>query len=317
LYLWGWSFNVCLDHYSLKYLLDQRMSTTPQHHWASKLLGFDFTIKYRLGSSNTVTDALSQRDTEASGEVMAISTPSFQLFDDLHTEHKEDLALWSTVEAGDHGEVWHIITVHGCPFVAATSPLLQAILVHTHGTGHEGTKKILHHLRADFHIPSTRDLVREFVCACKICQRKKGEQLRPAGLLQPLEVPSAVWDDVAMDFVEGFPCINRKLMILTIVDLLSKYVHFIPLGHPYSATTMARAFFNNILHLHGIPSSIVSDQDVVFTSTFWRELFELTGIKLRMSSAFHPQSDGQSEATNKVITMYLQCLTGDQPRQWL
>jgi hypothetical protein len=91
-------------------------------------------------------------------------------------------------------------------------------------------------------------------------------------------------------------------------------MHFILLGHPYSATTVARAFFNNIMRLHDIPSSIVSDRDAVFTSSFWRELFELTGIKLRMSTAFHLQSDDQSEATNKIITMYLQCLTGDRPR---
>jgi hypothetical protein len=101
-----------------------------------------------------------------------------------------------------------------------------------------------------------------------------------------------VWDDVAMDFVEGFPCIIGKLVILTIIGCLSKYAHFIPLGHPYSATTVARAFFDNIVCLHGIPSSIVSDRDTVFTSTFWRELFELTSVKLRMSSVFHPQSEG-------------------------
>jgi transposase InsO family protein len=121
-----------------------------------------------------------------------------------------------------------------------------------------------------------------------------------------------VWDDVAMDFIKGFPRINRKSVIFTVVDRLLMYVHFIPLGHPYSATSVARAFFDNIVRLHGIPNSIVSDQDAVFTSTYWRELFELVGVKLQMLSAFHSQSDGQSEATNKVITMYLRCLTGDR-----
>jgi hypothetical protein len=85
------------DHYSLKYLLNQRMSTIPQHHWASKLLGFDFTVEYQPGSTNTVIDVLSLHDTEALDKVMAISMPSFHLFDDLHAEHKEDSALWSAV----------------------------------------------------------------------------------------------------------------------------------------------------------------------------------------------------------------------------
>jgi hypothetical protein len=76
-------------------------------------------------------------------------------------------------------------------------------------------------------------------------------------------------------------------------------------------------FFSEIVRLHGIPESIVSDRDPVFTSGFWRELFRLAGVKLQMTSAFHPQSDGQSEATNKIVAMYLRCLTGDRPRNWL
>ncbi|WVZ70964.1 hypothetical protein U9M48_019593 [Paspalum notatum var. saurae] len=112
-----------------------------------------------------------------------------------------------------------------------------------------------------------------------------------------------------MDFIEGLPRVNAKTVILTVVDRFSKLAHFIPLAHPYTAITIVR--------LHGIPSSIVSDHDPVFTSAFWRELFRLSGVQLNMSSAYHPQSDGQSEATNGVISMYLRCLTGDRPRQWL
>ncbi|WVZ84790.1 hypothetical protein U9M48_031778 [Paspalum notatum var. saurae] len=120
-----------------------------------------------------------------------------------------------------------------------------------------------------------------------------------------------------MDFIEGLPRVHGKTVILTVVDRFSKFAHFIPLAHPYTATTVARAFFVEIVRLHGIPSSIVSDCDPVFTSAFWRELFHLSGVKLKMSSAFHPQTDGQSEATNKIIAMYLRCLTGDRPRQWV
>jgi len=130
-------------------------------------------------------------------------------------------------------------------------------------------------------------------------------------------VPSSVFSDIAMDFVEGFLCINGKSVILTVVDRFSKFAHFIALGHPYTATSVAHAFFADIVSLHGIPASIVSDRDPVFTSGFWQELFRLSGVKLNMTTAFHPQSDGQSEATNKIIVMYLQCLAGERPRQWL
>ena len=130
-------------------------------------------------------------------------------------------------------------------------------------------------------------------------------------------MPSSVFSDIAMDFVEGFLCINGKSVILTVVDRFSKFAHFIALGHPYTATSVAHAFFADIVSLHGIPASIVSDRDPVFTSGFWQELFRLSGVKLNMTTAFHPQSDGQSEATNKIIIMYLRCLAGERPRQWL
>jgi hypothetical protein len=120
-----------------------------------------------------------------------------------------------------------------------------------------------------------------------------------------------------MDFIEGVHKINDKSVILTVVDRFFKAAHFITVGHPYTATTVARAFFTEIVRLHGISSSIVSDCDPMFTSNFWQELFKLSGVRLQMSSAFHHQSDRQTEVVNKIITMYLCCLIGDRPRQWL
>jgi hypothetical protein len=120
-----------------------------------------------------------------------------------------------------------------------------------------------------------------------------------------------------MDFVEGFLKANGKLVILTVVDRLPKYAHFITLGHPYTSTSVAAAFFEQIIRLHGIPASIVSDRDPVFTNTMWKELFCLCGTSLRMSSVFRPQMDGQSEVTNRIITVYLRCLANDRPKSWL
>jgi hypothetical protein len=101
------------------------------------------------------------------------------------------------------------------------------------------------------------------------------------------------------------------------VDRFSKMAHFLPLGHRYTTASVAKAFFDGIVRLHGLACSIVSDRDTVSTSAFWTELFRLAGVKLHMSSAFHPQSDGQSEVVNRIIIMYLRCLAGDHPRTWL
>jgi hypothetical protein len=116
-------------------------------------------------------------------------------------------------------------------------------------------------LRVDFHVLGARALVAEFVRACDTWQQNKAVQLHPIGLLQPLDIPSAVWGDISMDFVEGFPRVHDKSIILTVVDRFSKHAHFIVLGHPYTTTSIAWAFFNDIVRLHGIPSSIVSDRD--------------------------------------------------------
>jgi hypothetical protein len=110
-----------------------------------------------------------------------------------------------------------------------------------------------------------------------VCQQDKTTHLQPSGLLQPLSVPTLVWSDLAMDFIEALPRVNNKTIILTVVDRLSKVAHFIPLGHPYTATSVAQAFFDEVVRLHGLPSSIVSDRDPVFTSNLWRELFRLSG----------------------------------------
>jgi hypothetical protein len=222
---------------------------------------------------------------------------------------------------GEKGEHWRIIdgliTTHGKVFVPMESPVLLGLLAHAHGCGHEGTEKTLHRLRADFHVPGACALVRDFVLTCTTCQRNKIDQLQPVGLLQSLPVSSSVWADIRIYFIKGLPKVYSRSVILTIVDRFSKSTHFLSLGHSYSATTLACVFFDNIFKLHSVPNSIVSDHDPVFIGRFWQELFKLIDVNLQFSLAFHLQFDGQSEVMNKIITMYLRCLAGDQPREWL
>jgi transposase InsO family protein len=144
----------------------------------------------------------------------------------------------------------------------------------------------------DFHFPNMKQLMQDMVQVCSTCQRYKSEHLHPAGLLVPLPIPQGVWTNIALDFVEALPRVRGKSVILTVVDQFSKYCHFIPLAHPYSVESVAQAFFTDIVRLHGVLQSIVSDRDPVFTSNFWHELMWLVGTKLHMTTAFHPQSYG-------------------------
>jgi hypothetical protein len=121
--------------------------------------------------------------------------------------------------------------------------------------------------------------VQDFVRSCDTCQRNKTPTTHPTGLLQPLDVPSQVWADISMDFVDGLPKVHDKSVILMMVDRFSKYAHFIALSHPYMAASVARTFFDGIVRLHGFPASIVSDCDPIFTNHLWRDLFKLAGVK--------------------------------------
>jgi hypothetical protein len=158
--------------------------------------------------------------------------------------------------------------------------------------------------------------LRHFIKNCDVCQRHKADNTKPAGLLQPLPIPELVWSDISMDFIDGLPASYGRTTIFVVVDRLSKYGHFTPLKHPYTAAQVAQVFFETIFRLHGIPSSIVCDRDPVFTGNFWRELFRLHGTKFNFSSAYHPQTDGQTEVVNRTIEMYLRCFTSSSPRQW-
>ena len=109
---------------------------------------------------------------------------------------------------------------------------------------------------------------------------------------------------------------DHKSTILVVVDCLTKYGHFIPINHPYTAKSIAIIFFDHIHKLHGLPTTIVSDRDPVFISTFWSQLFQLLGTQLAHSSAYHPQSDGQTERLNQCLENFLRCVTADKPKQW-
>lgn len=210
-----------------------------------------------------------------------------------------------------------LLTFDGRVYVPDVSPIWSQLLAYVHDSNHEGIQKTVNRWRASFHNPNVLQRIRDYVHGCTNCQKNKTDHLHLVDLLQPLTVPSEVWSDISMDFVEGFPRAGGKTVVLTMVDRFSKYAHFIAIRHPYTASSVARAFFDDIVRLHGLPCSIVSDHDTIFTSLFWTELFKLAGVKLNMSSAFHPQSDGQSEVVNRVITMYLRCLAGDRLKSWL
>jgi hypothetical protein len=191
--------------------------------------------------------------------VHTLSSPNFDIMASIRKANISDpelVALKDQITTGMLGEPWALtdvlLTFRRRVYLPPSSPLLSTLIAATHDNGHEGVQRTLQRFHRDFHTPKDRTIIQDYVHACAICQRCKTDHLHPGGLLMPLPVPTQIWSDIAMNFVEGLPKVGGKSVILTGVDRFSKYAHFIPLAHPYTAESVAQVFFSEIVRLHGI-----------------------------------------------------------------
>nr|KYP74492.1 Retrotransposable element Tf2 [Cajanus cajan] len=200
------------------------------------------------------------------------------------------------------------------------STIINQILQEYHSSpigGHSGVARTIARVTTQFFWKGMNKDIAKYVQQCLICQKAKTATISPAGLLQPLPIPNQIWEDISMDFIVGLPPVEGYTVVFVTVDRLSKYAHFAPLKANFSSKKVAEVFLNTVVKLHGFPNSIVSDRDKVFTSSFWQHLLHLSGTTLKLSTAYHPQTDGQSEALNKCLEMYLRCFTHERPRDWI
>ncbi|GJY36212.1 transposon ty3-G gag-pol polyprotein [Tanacetum coccineum] len=294
-----------------------------QAQWLPKLLGYDYKIEYKKGVSNIGADALSRRP---ECHFLAISHPCSLIWAEVQKEVRTTpyysglpSSLPSNSQKGVvlRDGVWFR---EGAILLSPTSPLLPTVLEMCHSSlegGHFGFHKTLAKVKQSFWWVGLKERLKRFIRECSVCQRFKTDSMKPTGLLQPLPIQERVWEDISMDFVEGLSNSNGFTAVMVVVDRLSKYAHFVPLRHPFTAATIAREFVSNIVRLHGVPSTVVSDRDKVFISSFWQALFKLQGTGLCMSSSYHPQSDGQTEVVNRTMEQYLRCFVGDKPKKWV
>ena len=182
--------------------------------------------------------------------------------------------------------------------------LKKKLLFEAHNTVftmHPGGNKMYQDLKQFYWWKGMKRDVTEYVSKCLTSQQVKAKHQVPTGLLNPLPIPQWKWDNITMDFVSGFPLTQQKNdSFWVIFDKLTKSAHFIPVKMDYSMDRLAELYVEDIVRLHGVQLSIVSDRDPHFTSRFWKELQSSLGTKLKFSTAFHPQIDGQSERLIQV-----------------
>jgi hypothetical protein len=159
-----------------------------------------------------------------------------------------------------------------------------------------------------------KQIIHAYVKQCTVCQQAKSAHVRLSGLLNPLHVPTDAWSMTSLDFVEGLPKSGNINCILVVINKFTKYGHFIPLSHPYTALTVAQKLIDIVYQLHGMAAVIISECDPIFTSKVWQELFQLSDTKMNMSSANHPETDGQTKKLNQCLETYLLCAVHASPK---
>ena len=285
-------FSIRTDHKSLLFLTEQKATTKLQQKAVLKLMDLSFTITYKKGITNAAADALSRCATTE--PLCAISETTPVWMDRLVAGYQDDpqatqllqQLVLSNGTSKDYSLQNGVIRYKGRIWVGNNKVAQQHIMQALHSSGiggHSGIHVTYSRIKQLFAWPKMKQDIQDYVKSFSICQQAKVEHVRLPGLLDPLPVPSQPWTVVSLDFIEGITQSNRYNTILVVVDKFTKYGHFIPLAHPYTALQVAQLYLANIYKLHGLPQTIISDRDRIFTSKVWQELFKLTDTQLAMS----------------------------------
>ena len=296
---------VYCDHKNLTFFAAKRILKQRHARWAELLSEYAFELQYLPGNKNTAADALSRRAGLAPERGDGNST----------TEYAETLLppnRWKQVNAISPSPIGKILV---------TDPAHKLdILKKRHDSptaGHFGEMKTYDLVARDFYWPRMRKYVKDFVKTCENCQRNKTPRDKKHGLLKPLPIPEQPWKSISMDFVVKLPVSDNFDSICVVVDRLSKQAHFIPCNETITAAELSELFIINIFKLHGLPDDIVSDRGPQFRSHFWNSLCTLLDIDLKLSTAGHPETDGQTERIIQILEQYFRNFVNTFQDNWV
>jgi hypothetical protein len=217
-----------------------------------------------------------------------------------------------TIKSAEWSESDGLLMFHGQIYVPNDRDLRCRIVEQHHNTritGHAGHFKTLELVSHNYWWPQMSRYIGIYVKHSDLCNRTKVQRRRPIGELHPSETPEAPWDTISVDFIVELPESHGYDTIMCVVDSLTKHMHFIPMHTTINVEGMALLFLKEVWKHHGTPQVVVSDRGPQFVTAFMRELYKLLGIKLALSTAYHPQTNGQTEHVNQVIEGYLRTFT--------
>ncbi|POM61728.1 polyprotein [Phytophthora palmivora] len=349
-YLLDNPFTVETDHKSIETILTQKTTNRRLAHWFNELAEFQPKFKWIPGDSNQVSDAASRNplfehkaaqvslseliEAARNREVVAsIQTTSATVTHSAKQLYSTDRQIREIVQSIDSGkEVPRYSVTNGvlyCQTGDGVKPRLvipdnedmkNRVICENHdvvAAGHPGYFKTYLGVQEKYYWPKMSKYIQRYVNTCELCQRNKARQTKPPGLLQPLEIPEGRWIDISMDFMTSLPRTEAgKDAIMVIVDRLTKRAKFIARKTSATAEETATLFMVNYVKDHGVPKSIVSDRDSKFTSKFWQEVITTLETTHKLSSAFRPQTDGQTDRTNRFVEDYLRGVVNPAQNDW-
>ncbi|KAI3810835.1 hypothetical protein L1987_20458 [Smallanthus sonchifolius] len=285
-------------------------------------------VLMQRGKANVVADALSRKEESTPIRIKAcqlIITPD--LMGEI-TKAQDEALLERNVKreriVGQQGNLsantYGVRTRFGRMWIPKIGELRAKILDEAHKSRysiHPGTNKMYQDLKKEYWWPGMKNDVTKYVNKCLTCSLVKAEHQKPCGKMQPLPIPEWKWEEITMDFITKLPRTAKgNDTIWVIVDRLTKSAHFLPIRESSSSERLAEVFIKEIVSRHGMPLSIVSDRDTRFTSRFWKKFNEAMGTRLNISTAYHPQTDGQSERTIQTLEDMLRACIIDFGGSW-
>ncbi|CAI7870949.1 unnamed protein product [Closterium sp. NIES-53] len=318
-YLEGADSVIRTDHCSLRFIKSQLQLSRRHARWMEFMEGsFHYRIEYKPGVRNPA-DPLTRPSCQLASLTVTAGHPlPTSLFEHGYTVDP-DFTPQPPTGVEVQGSVY-IRKGTARIWVPAYHPLRQLLLSEAHNVviaGHFGADTTAKTLSRTYFWPGLTTDVEDYIRSCDTCQLTKSSRQRKAGISQPIPPPDRPWQVVTMDFIMALPrTVRGHDAIFVVVDTFSQAVHFIPTHGKVTSEEAATLFVDNVVRLHGVLDSIISDHDPRFTSKFWKQLFTLFGTRLAMSSAYHLETDGQTECVNQNLEQILRNITMHDATAW-